>query len=145
MLPTPLARWSLLFSITPRTRSLNSFSSTGILVLPCLIAVRSSTPKTSSRSAGTASRPTQMNWFTPSSIKYNPYGTTRSEERLQGGGRMISPVAGSGTPELSGMSCSEKNFGYIYWIIRGNGRVERRQSAAERKSEGIWADFRRPT
>lgn len=61
------------------------------------------------------------------------------------GGRTISPVVGSGRPQLSGMSWREWSLGWIYCIKRGAGRVERRHRAAERRSEGICADFRSPT
>jgi hypothetical protein len=58
--PTPLDLWSLDFSTTARTRSEYSLSKTGRDAFPCLSCVRSSTPKTSAKSAGTASRPIHL-------------------------------------------------------------------------------------
>jgi hypothetical protein len=77
MEPTPLDLWSLDFSTTvqvsmlrselkmrfdlpARTRSEYSLSKTGRDAFPCLSCVRSSTPKTSAKSAGTASRPIHL-------------------------------------------------------------------------------------
>ena len=145
MLPTPLLLWSLLLSTTALTLSLNSLSSVGNEVFPTLSIVRSEAPKTSMMSCGTASLPTQRNCVCPSSMRYKPYGTRRSEERLIGGGNIISPVESSGTPALLGMSWREKSFGQMYCISRGSGSVDKRHKAAERRSEGICEDLRRPT
>jgi hypothetical protein len=70
-----------------------------------------------------------MNWLTPSSSKYSPYGTKAALDKFKADGITTWPVVGSGTPASSGMS---------YGILAAN--VSRSWKYTYVKAVECWVD-----